>query len=470
MSQVPKKYYSGFGLFLFVAVLFLSFSFFGCGGSSAGEDDDGNNDNGDDDDNNNNNSSACTSITAPNWDHPWPMFHGFENHQGLSDAAGPQDTNSVWTFNANPTNTQGKQPNSIAIAEDGTIYVAGGNAVYSVDPDTHDANWSKTYADAQGPALSADGNTLYFGSQQSSSDPDSAGQIVAVNTSDGSENWTYQVDGAVHFGPTVGPDGTVYQGSWDMYLYAINPDDGSLKWRYLTNGAVSYPPSILNCADSSIDDIVILGAGDAHEGDDCNIYAVDAETGEKVWTFDTQTTTLNTDSDSNPTCESDTPPFRTGTPSISDDALIYAPAGPTLFVLDSEGALQWQLGTSSTENFGIISPAIASDGTIYQTNSGGPDAAQIYALDPATEDVKSGWPYEVTEGDDNGIPSFPVVDSEGTVYFGDVANQSIYAVDKDGNELFSYATGDHIAEASPALVDGVLYISSDDGLLYVIGP
>lgn len=275
--------------------------------------------------------------------------------------------------------------------------------------------------------------------------------------------------GGVHFGPTVGPDGTVYQGSWDKYLYALNLADGSLKWKYLTNGAVSYPPSILHCADSTIADLVILGSGDAHEGPDCYIYALKASTGELVWAYNTQTNTLTTDPKNN-ACNSSAAPQRVGSPAISSDGLIYAPAGPTLFVLDSAGTLKWSLGTSQTENFGIISPAVAADGTIYETNSGGPDAAKIYAIDPATHDVKTGWPYSLTKGSDNGIPSFPVVDSTGTVYFGDVANKSIYAVDKNGAEVFHYATGDKMAEAAPALANGVLYISSDDGKLYVIGP
>ncbi|GEM_PF-4740764 len=375
-------------------------------------------------------SSACSSVTAPSWDHAWPMFHGFENHLGRSTALGPQSTSALWTFSA--STDVGNPPNSVAIDKNGVIYLAGGGKVYSISASSHTANWTKSYTSAQGPALSADGSVLYFGSDKS---------IVAVNTSDGSEKWTRLTGGAVHFGPTVGPDGTVYQGSWDKIFYALNPSDGLVKWSYTTAGAISYPPSIMTCADSAVGTLIILGGGDAHEGPDGNIYAFNTS-GTLQWKYDTTQ-------------------LRVGSPAITADGLIYAPGGPTLYVLNSSGALQWSLGDTSNEVSGIITPAIGADGTIYLSNSKG----SLAAIDPATHAAK--WTYSV--GTSVGIPTFPVVDSAGTVYYGGTDN-IIYAVNKDGTEVFHYATGDKMAEAAPALVSGVLYISSDDGKMYVFGP
>ncbi len=426
-------------------------------------------------------SSACSSVIAPDWDHPWPMFHGFENHQGRGDAAGPQSAGTVQTFNGNPNDVAGSPPNSIAIRQDGTIFLAGGDQVYSIEPTALATNWFiPAYPGAQGPALSQDGNALYFGWTVNGASPgEGMGFISAVNTADGVEllggTWTFETngnsdnDGQVHFGPTVGPDGTIYQGSWDHFLYAIDPATKTTRWTYETQGAISYPPSILNCADSDIGQLVILGGGDAHNnGQDCYVYALRADTGELVWAFNTQTETSTTNPGGSP-CDQSTPPFRVGTPAISDDGLIYAPASPTLFVLDANGNLQWQLGTATEGGFGIISPAIAGDGTIYMANSpGGGSTPKIYAIDPSTHEVKAGWPF--TAGAAGvGIPTFPAVDSEGTVYFGTDAGH-VFAVDKDGNQIFDYTMGGEASEAAPALANGRLYISSDNGNLYVIGP
>ena len=77
------------------------------------------------------------------------------------------------------------------------------------------------------------------------------------------------------------------------------------------------------------------------------------------------------------------------------------------------------------------------------------------------------WTYATPST--TGIPSFPVVDANGTVYYGG-ENGTMYALSKNGTLLWSYPTGGAIAEAAPALgSDGTLYFSSSDGYLYAIG-
>jgi outer membrane protein assembly factor BamB len=116
---------------------------------------------------------------------------------------------------------------------------------------------------------------------------------------------------------------------------------------------------------------------------------------------------------------------------------------------------------------GIITPAIASDGTIYIGNAQG----VLYAIDAKTQEII--WTYQ-TGADPKqagfyGLPSFPLVDKEGTVYVGSVDGK-MYAVDKNGKLVWSYQTGDKISEASPAFSsDGTLYFTSKDGYLYAIG-
>ena len=44
--------------------------------------------------------------------------------------------------------------------------------------------------------------------------------------------------------PAIGPDGTVYVGSWDNKLYAINPTDGTKLWDFNTSSNVTASPAI----------------------------------------------------------------------------------------------------------------------------------------------------------------------------------------------------------------------------------
>jgi outer membrane protein assembly factor BamB len=418
----------------------------------------------------------------------WSQFHGNYLHAGYADVKGPGKANLKWKYQLGKR--EGGDPNSVVVSSDGTIYVAGASEIFALDKNGKKI-WSKSYQSTQGPAVTEDG-IVYFLSKDT---------IVALDNN-GEEKWQFKTNGATAFGPTIGPDGTIYQGSWDSYFYAINKD-GTLKWKYKTAGTISYPASI------DKNGIIYLGGGDAHAGPDGNLYAFSSN-GTLKWKYDTKT-------------------LRVGSPAIGPDGLIYVAAAPNLFVFDSSGTLKWKMGSqvdpgnvqaaettgcgapplpacngmgqpqngstqpstgcgapplppcngvgSQNGNMpqpedsgsiaGIITPAIASSGTIYIGNPQG----VLSAIDPKTQEIK--WTYK-TGADSNqpgfyGLPSFPVVDNEGSVYFGSVDGK-MYAVNKDGKLLWEYQTDGRITEASPAFgSDGTLYFTSMDGYLYAIG-
>jgi len=420
----------------------------------------------------------------------WSQFHGSYLHTGYAEVNGPEKATLKWKFQLGKI--QGDDPNSVVISSDGTIYVAGAGKIFALDKNGNEI-WSKSYQHTQGPALAEDG-TIYFLSGDT---------IVALDKT-GKEKWKFKTQGNTIIGLTVGPDGTIYQGSWDGYFYAINKD-GTLKWKYKTAGAVSYPASI------DKNGIIYLGGGDAHAGPDSNLYAFNPD-GSLKWKYDTKA-------------------MRVGSPAIGFDGLIYVPAAPSLFVLDSSGNLKWKKGSEASfqntqvvggakcgapplpacngvklpngsipssssgcglpplppcdngvqpqngnmpqpmqgkgDIAGIITPAIFSDGTIYVGNAQG----ILSAIDPKTREIK--WTYQ-TGADPNqpgfyGLPSFPLVDKEGAVYLGSV-DGNMYAVGNDGKLLWKYKTGGKITEASPAFgSDGTLYFTSEDGYLYAIG-
>jgi outer membrane protein assembly factor BamB len=436
-------------------------------------------------------SSEIAKKEQPVSKHPWPQFHGSYFHTGYAEVKGPQKATLKWKFQLG--RMEGGDPNSVVVSSDGTIYVAGAQEIFALDKNGKEI-WSKSYQSTQGPALSEDG-TIYFLSQNT---------IVALDKN-GNEKWKFKTNGNTGFGPTIGPDGTIYQGSWDGYFYAINKD-GILKWKYKTAGAVSYPASI------DQNGIIYLGGGDAHAGLDSNLYAFNPD-GTLKWKYDTKA-------------------MRVGSPAIGPDGLIYVAAAPNLIVLDSSGKLKWKKGPdvsfnkiqvafaaecgapplppcSGTGQFqngnvpqpsagcgapplpacngtgqpqtgsmpqplpgigdiaGIITPAISPDGTIYIGNAQG----ILSAINPKTHEVE--WTYQ-TGADPKqpgfyGLPSFPLVDKEGTVYIGSVDGK-MYAVGKNGKLLWEYQTGGKITEASPAFgSDGVLYFTSLDGYLYAMG-
>jgi outer membrane protein assembly factor BamB len=54
------------------------------------------------------------------------------------------------------------------------------------------------------------------------------GKLYAINGKNGVKLWEFETGGTVYSSPAIGPDGTVYVGSWDKKLYAIKTDSKGL--------------------------------------------------------------------------------------------------------------------------------------------------------------------------------------------------------------------------------------------------
>jgi outer membrane protein assembly factor BamB len=107
------------------------------------------------------------------------------------------------------------------------------------------------------------GGTVYVGSAN--------GVLYAVDRETGQERWRYQADGKIRSTPVV--DGrNVYFGSWDGHLYAVGALEGNLVWRFDTGGIVQGSPA--------------LGAGRVIVGSrSATVFAVDARTGTEAWRY-----------------------------------------------------------------------------------------------------------------------------------------------------------------------------------------
>jgi len=175
---------------------------------------------------------------------------------------------------------------SAAIDDDGTIYVGSkDHYLYAFTEAVAHLKWKHpmgTFFDGHlvdsSPAIGPDG-TIYVGT-----DPyGAAGQTpVPVTTNfwainpDGSLKWVFETEDGVESSPAVGPDGTIYVGSYDGYLYAINDTgtEGVLQWKFKTNGAIDGSP-------------VVDGDGTIYIGSrDNNLYAIYTN-GTLKWTVQT---------------------------------------------------------------------------------------------------------------------------------------------------------------------------------------
>jgi len=96
--------------------------------------------------------------------------------------------------------------------------------------------------------------------------------MMREHTSNGILNWKYATEGIVTSSAT--PNGIVYIGSLDGNVYALDANTGAKVWSYKTEYFWPSSPTVAN-------GIVYVGSSDH------NIYALNAKTGAKVWNYTT---------------------------------------------------------------------------------------------------------------------------------------------------------------------------------------
>ena len=111
-------------------------------------------------------------------------------------------------------------------------------------------------------------NTVYFGS---------GFNVYAINLNNHQVVWKFTAPNVVHSSPAV-YDGIIYFGCWDSNLYALNALTGSKIWSFQTGiDNENHLMEGIQSSPSVIDSIVLIGSRDA------NVYAIHAKTGKKIW-------------------------------------------------------------------------------------------------------------------------------------------------------------------------------------------
>ncbi len=256
-------------------------------------------------------------------------------------------------------------------------------------------------------------NILYWASQ--------IGTAYAIDF-DGNLLWEF-TPGLEEFSdaPCVAPDGTIYIGNQDSYLYALNPD-GTEKWKFLCENAFMHTPALAD------DGTIYIGEGNGI------MYAINPD-GTLKWQY----TAVG---------------FIEDSPSIGPDGTIYfSTLESILYALSPGGELKWRIELDAEY---ISTPTIDSDGTIYvATNTNG-----IFAVNP---DGSIKWHIDEM----NTTGASVVIGPAGRLYLY-ARDQYVYSLDRDGNEIWKYQT--HGGSARPLIIgaDSTIYIGSTDWYIYAI--
>jgi len=272
-------------------------------------------------------------------------------------------------------------------------------------------------------------------------------QLYAIDEATGVVRWTFKAGSYIDASPIVA-NNIVYIGSNDGYLYALNAATGKELWQYKTQYAIRCTPAVA-------DGKVFFG------GDDYHVRALDAKTGDLIWSYETGN------------CIQSAPVVANG--------IVYAGSwDESLYALDARNGkvrLQFPSGNAIS-----AAPAVVGT-TIYVGSSG----SYLYAIDgnarnwwgeerlrPIWESLHiynllgkpptlSGylWSLKMT----GKITSSPVI-SGNKLYIG-VGNKLVAVDIQSKTQLWEFKTGDIIV-AMPAVLNGMVYVPSQDGHFYIL--
>lgn len=238
------------------------------------------------------------------------------------------------------------------------------------------------------PLLDANGN-LFVGGQN--------GKFYALDET-GQLRWTYtpeQTESFSRSGAALGDDGTLFVGGNSSFFYAIR-SDGSLKWSFQGRAPLYGSPVYA-------DQKVFFTALDQ------TVYALDAETGDWLWEYQTAQ-----------------PIYRTSLAAFNN-LLVFGSEDKQVQALDWDGNIRWTYVLPDTLGGSPVMDEAGS--TLFTTQSG-----HVYKIN-YQGDVY--WSTEINAA----ISSTPLIGADSTVYVAS-ASGYIYALEgSSGNTLWRYNAG-----------------------------
>jgi outer membrane protein assembly factor BamB len=371
--------------------------------------------------------------TANAQQHPDAAYGKFQN-SGTNSRLSPLTTYSglggiKWKFK-----TQGKIFSSPAVCN-GIVYIGSeDHNLYAVDEKSGKVHWKFTTGGAVYSSPTVYKNVVYFGSYD--------GYYYALDATTGKLTWKFKTGGERFVGRkglwTMAPktqymedqydyflsspvvdlndkDLTVYFGSSDGNLYALNAKTGKKKWTFKTNGIIHTSPALYQGK-------VYFGSWDTY------LYALDARTGKLQWKFktgDQPVYHLLEGIQSSPTC--------------ADGLLYFGSRDGFFYALNAAtGKMVWKYAAGGSW---VLTTAAIKDGLVYTGTS---DTFLFLAFD--AKNGKEKFRFKA-----NGyVYSSPVI-SGNTAYFGDFSG-NLFAVDvRTGKLISKFATAGRIKNAAKVL-------------------
>ncbi|MEX0324041.1 MAG: PQQ-binding-like beta-propeller repeat protein [Puniceicoccaceae bacterium] len=330
----------------------------------------------------------------------------------------------LWSVNL-PVEKRAFQNFSNAAVADGSIFIGSADEhVYSIDLESGKILWELKLDDwiRSAPVVVRDQLVVATVS----------GAVYGINFKSGMPvtSWCAKVSDHGIYADLKQYQGKVYVPSSDFYLNNIDPGSGKINWRTSIFESVETVDGGRILADlvgggPDYQAGTVIADGIAYFGSPRFVYAVDVESGEEVWKFETR----------GQVC---------GAPAVAKGKVFFGQQGGTssFYCVNAKtGDLVWK----SPLRWVWASPNV-KDGKVYIASVAG----TFFCCDQRTGEIL--WKYESRQGA-YPAPSF----MDDTVYFGSW-NGKYYAFDKDNGELiWEYEIEGHPDSGSSIVMDGIFF-------------
>ena len=266
------------------------------------------------------------------------------------------DGSIQWKFKVSATGR--KNIWSAPAIHDGKVFFGSydGN-VYCLDAESGTEIWRFIGADWVGssPALAPELGLLFIGLEFAVEGK--RGSIVALRLKDGEKVWEHITKRYTHASPAYWPERQLVAcGSNDNEMFLFDASTGAMRWRFETRGGSDEKGSIRHApAFDRVRGHVITGCADGW------IYIIDVETGNEVWSVQTDNTIYTV-------------------PLVVDDAAYVGSTDKHLYILDlAQRTVKAKINAGSK----IFGPSRLLNGHIYFGACNG----IIYQVDPGTGQV-----------------------------------------------------------------------------------
>jgi eukaryotic-like serine/threonine-protein kinase len=218
------------------------------------------------------NGTKIWDFTADGQVYPTPAYYNNAIYVGSDDhnfyALDAKSGSLLWKY------ATGNQVQSSAIISDGIVYFGSSDYnFYALNATNGGQLWNFTTGNSVISSPCLTNGVVFFGSYDH--------KLYALDAQTGAEKWNYPTGNAIESSPVFGDD-TIYVGSHDNTTYAVNANTGALLWKVPTGNAdcIQASPAYVNG---------IVYTGDSYNG---NVLALDGKSGATKWNYTTGSYTI----------------------------------------------------------------------------------------------------------------------------------------------------------------------------------